>query len=341
MKMDRRDLQLLELMARNCRLSHSTLAQALHLSKDAVAYRLRKLEREGYLAQYVLFVDARKLGFTRYHLLLKFDAGIQDKQKMYQAIAEHEMVMWVNTFIGRYDIQVIVDARDGFHLNQIKEELFAMCDHKVKEYSVLMHLSDLEFTQLDPVIDLGTPFQKKHDYSFSASLSPRNFPVDGSFERYRPTKVEIELLKLLADDPRASLVALSEQTGVDRATVKKRIASLITNGIILSFGGIPARAKQGFVTYYLLVRLEQETPLAIMKRPFARLQNIFYAGRMIGDYDMILYLNARNPEELNSSIELFKADMEAYIQHYELLVQDKVHHWRQFTDGIYRELLKK
>lgn len=78
----------------------------------------------------------------------------------------------------------------------------------------------------------------------------------------------------------------------------------------------------------------------ILRKPFEKLQNIFYAGRMVGDYDMILYLNARSPEELNKSIELFKKEMSNKIIHYELLVQDKVHYWRQFTKGIYKGFLK-
>ena len=115
----------------------------------------------------------------------------------------------------------------------------------------------------------------------------------------------------------------------------KSSVTLIEKKIILNFGGVPNHSQQGFVTYYLLVRIEQDTPLKVLKKPFQELRNIFYAGRMIGDYDMIMYLNARSPEELNSSIELFKEGIEKHIIHYDLLVQDKVHFWRQYSDGIY------
>ena len=96
-----------------------------------------------------------------------------------------------------------------------------------------------------------------------------------------------------------------------------------------------------FVSYYLLVRLEQDTTYEEMKRPFLELNNIFYAGRMVGDYDLILYLNARNPQELNRSIQLFRSKMKDRILNYDLLVQDRVHHWRQFTPGIYRMLKER
>lgn len=339
--MEKKDLQIMEIFAQNCRIPHTSIAQALNISKDTVAYKIKNLEKTELIKQYVLFVDARKLDFTRYHILLKFSAGIEDKSLLYQKLSEHKFVMWVNSFIGRYDVQIIVDATDGFHLNKIREELFALCENKIKEYIILTHLADLEFTQLNPVLDLNTKFPKKLDHSFSSILTTRKFPVNPNFEKYNPTKKELDILQLLADNPQESLIDIGRKLNIDRNTVKTRITNLIKKGIILNFGGIPNLSKQGFVTYYLLVRIVQDTPFEILKKPFNKLQNIFYAGKMIGDYDMILYLNARNPEELNSSIELFKSEIENHLIHYDLLVQDKVHHWRQFTRGIYETLIKR
>ncbi|MFT7615414.1 MAG: DNA-binding Lrp family transcriptional regulator [Candidatus Woesearchaeota archaeon] len=339
--MDKKDLQIMELYAQNCRIPHTTIAQALKVSKDTVSYKIKHLEQSEFIKDYVLFIDARKLGFTRYHLLIKLDAGIVDKQEIYKKLANHKYVMWVNSFIGRYDMQIIVDATDSFHLNTIREELFDLCGNKIKEYFILTHLSDLEFTQLNPVLDLKTKFQRKSDHSFSSSVTTRKFPVSAKFEKYTATKTDSNILKLLADNPRESLITIGKKLKIDRNTVKKKITSLIKNKVILNFGGIPNLSKQGFVTYYLLVRIEQETPLEILKKPFAKLQNIFYAGKMLGNYDLILYLHARTPQELNESIELFKSEIENYIVHYDLLVQDKVHHWRQFSPGIYENLMSK
>ena len=325
----------MEILAQNCRIAQTTLAQALNISKDTVSYKIKNLEKSEFLKQYVLFIDARRLGFTRYHILIKFEAGLRNKLDLFNKLSQHKFVMWINTFIGRFDIQIIVDAKDGFHLNKIREELFDICNNKIKEYNILTHLCDLEFTQLNPVLDLNTKFQKKLDHSFSSILTTRNFPVSLEFNKYIHSKVELDILKILSDNPKEQLIEISRKLNIDRVTVKKKIISLIKNKIILNFGAIPNLSKQGFVTYYLLVRINQKTPIEILKKPFAKLQNIFYAGRMIGDYDMIIYLNARTPDELNESIELFKSEIEEHIIHYDLLVQDKVIHWRQFTKGIY------
>ncbi len=339
MNLDKKDFQLLEILARNCRIAHTTIAQALKISKDTVSYRIKQLEENGYLSQYVLFVDARRLGFTRYHLLIRF-AEVQNKEETMRNIAKHPFVMWINTFIGRYDMQINVDARDGFHFNAIREELFLLCDNKIKEYVILTHLYDFEFTQLNPLLDLDTAIPLKNDFAFSNLLYEKNFPVGQSFEPYDIDTMEVELLRRLAEEPRESLIELSRTLKIDRVTVKKKITNLIEKKILLNFGGIPNLTKLGFVTYYLLVRVAQQTPYSVLKKPFIKLRNIFYAGRMIGDYDMILYLNARTPQELNESISLFRDEIDQHILHYDLLVQDKVHHWRQYSDGIYEESKK-
>lgn len=246
--------------------------------------------------------------------------------------------MWVNSFIGLYDLQIIVDAKDGFQLNQIREELFILCEHQIQEYIILTHLYDLEFTQLNPILELKTDFKKKNDNSFSAKLSTKRFPVSQEFKKYKLDVIEIKLLEKLADNPKARLNDLANKININRSTVKKKIEKLIDNKIILNFGGIPNLSELGFITYYMLVRIEQETPYEVLKKPFTKLKNIFYAGKMIGNYDMILYLNARTPQELKTSIEQFKEEIGEYILHYDLLVQDEVYHWRQFTQGIKNQL---
>jgi DNA-binding Lrp family transcriptional regulator len=160
--------------------------------------------------------------------------------------------------------------------------------------------------------------------------------VSTSCSRYEQSALDRRVLKALADDPRISISELAEKAACDRQTARTHVRNLIQSKIVLNFGGIPNLTHLGFVTYYLLVRLTQDAPEKILRKPFLQLRNIFYAGKMIGDYDMILYLNARSPQELNQSIEPIKAELGRYIIHYDLLVQDQVHYWRQYTEGLFR-----
>jgi len=339
LKIDKLHLQLLEILAQNCRISHTSLGKALRISRDTVTYRIKQLEESGVLSSYVLFIDARRLGFTRYHILIRLQQSAVP-EKLYADLAGHEFVMWINSFVGCYDLQVIVDATDGFHLNQIREEIFAICKHEIRDYIILTHLADLEFTQLNPILDFGTSFEQNSDYSFGAELTTRNFPVQPQFKKVRVSRLDLEILQSLAKDPRKSLVEIADDAKCERQTAKRRIDRLIEKKVILSFGAVSNLLELGFVSYYLLVRLVQDTSYTEMREPFLELNNIFYAGQMIGDYDMILYLNARNPKELESSIRLLRNRLQDRIINYDLLIQDRVHHWKQFTSGIYASLKK-
>ena len=336
---DSTDYKILEILARNCRVTDTAIAKALGISKDTVAYRIAALERTRSIQSYVLFVDTRRLGFTRYHLLIRFESGSKGRTAIYESLRRVPFLMWINTFIGRYDIQVIVDATDAFHLNQIRDAVFHACNHRIKDYSILTCIYDLEFTHFSPAIEHATAFERHADSSFSDLLAPRSFPAAPAFKRVRIGPRQVQILQALADDPRATISAIAKQVNCDRQTVRTQIRQLIQSKIILNFGCIPNLAAQGFVTYYLLVRMDQTSPEEVYRQPFKKLRNIFYAGRMIGDYDMILYLNARSPQELNQSIEVLREELSDHMSHYDLLVQDDVHHWRQFTPGIYDHLL--
>lgn len=61
-QLDRIDLQLLELLQENGRVSQHDLARAVGLSAPSVADRLRKLEERGLIDQYTAVLNARALG---------------------------------------------------------------------------------------------------------------------------------------------------------------------------------------------------------------------------------------------------------------------------------------
>ena len=117
--------------AQNCRLSNVAIGKALRLSKDTVRYRILELEKLNYIKQYVLFIDARKLGFFRYHILIRFDAGYAGKEELIKKVVTHPAVMWVNTFVGRFDLQIIVDARSPIEFQKIRDELYRLLKGKI------------------------------------------------------------------------------------------------------------------------------------------------------------------------------------------------------------------
>jgi Lrp/AsnC family leucine-responsive transcriptional regulator len=63
LELDRVDRQILEELQRDGRVSVAELARRVHLSATPCQERMRRLEREGFIKDYVARLDARRLGF--------------------------------------------------------------------------------------------------------------------------------------------------------------------------------------------------------------------------------------------------------------------------------------
>ena len=65
---------------------------------------------------------------------------------------------------------------------------------------------------------------------------------------------------------------------------------------------------------------------------------MFWAGVLLGEYDLICYLNARNPNELRSSLNKIRKGIGRYVQHYELMLADRVLYWNLVSEASYSHL---
>jgi Lrp/AsnC family leucine-responsive transcriptional regulator len=76
-ELDDLDAEILELLQSDGRVSNAELARQINLSQPAVHNRIRRLERLGYILQYVALLDREKIG---YDLLCFINVNIQVHQ---------------------------------------------------------------------------------------------------------------------------------------------------------------------------------------------------------------------------------------------------------------------
>ena len=62
MTLDEIDRRILRALQRNGRMSNADLSEEVHLSPSACHRRVQRMEKEGYIKDYVAQLDARKLG---------------------------------------------------------------------------------------------------------------------------------------------------------------------------------------------------------------------------------------------------------------------------------------
>lgn len=110
-------------------------------------------------------------------------------------------------------------------------------------------------------------------------------------------RLDAELLRLLAADPRCGVLDLAQQLGVTRNTAQARLARLQSSGLVTGWLPVVDLATLGF-TVRALVELElAQGGLTEVVEQLATLANVLEVLATTGSADLIVRIAARTHEE--------------------------------------------
>ena len=149
--LDEKDRRILRSLQEDGRMSHLALAEKVNLSATPCVRRVRRLEEEGFIRQYVAAVDPRAAGFNVCVIvMMKLSAKTrQAAEKFTAAIAKVKAVSECHSLSGRYDYLCKVYARDVAEFESLV----------MSDLSQLPGLMDMEsfFILSSPVDARGVP----------------------------------------------------------------------------------------------------------------------------------------------------------------------------------------
>ncbi|WP_044209519.1 Lrp/AsnC family transcriptional regulator [Flammeovirga sp. OC4] len=127
-ELDRLDIQILNLLQKNSNLSTKEIGHKVHLSTTPVYERIKRMEREGYIKNYVAVLDAEKLdrSLTVFcNVTLKEHSKVIGHQFVNDILALDEITECYN-ISGDYDFLLKVMVKDmkayqDFVLNKLGE----------------------------------------------------------------------------------------------------------------------------------------------------------------------------------------------------------------------------
>lgn len=118
------DLQIINLLQEDCRLSFNKIASRLGISAGTAFNHVKNLERKGILKSYALIVDSAKLGYSLTAIILiQVESGYLVDVEKEMAKAANVIAAYNTT--GDYDIVVIAKFKDGVDLNAFIKNLLS------------------------------------------------------------------------------------------------------------------------------------------------------------------------------------------------------------------------
>jgi Lrp/AsnC family transcriptional regulator, leucine-responsive regulatory protein len=126
--LDQTDLEILQLLQHNARITIKEIAEKVHLSTTPVHERIRRMEERGVIRQYVTLLDGAKV---KKGLMVICYISLRQHSKMagnkfIKSILEMNEVIECLTISGEFDfmLKVVAENMDGyydFHVNRLSQ----------------------------------------------------------------------------------------------------------------------------------------------------------------------------------------------------------------------------
>jgi DNA-binding Lrp family transcriptional regulator len=293
LKIDPTDAKLLFLLGRNARLSHTALAKALRTSREVVAFRIKRLMKQGILLGTVLNVDLHRIGRGYFQVLVRL-GGISEKRanEFEHFLAHTQRVTYVSEVAGNWNYLIAARAHSLRELNDLLDQLTTKFPEiaELRQYLVL----DEHGPGWGVVLTSSRPAVPADATAFTQAFSHRK-PV----EHAALDAADERILDSLGNDARKGILDVAREAKVSYRTAFARITRMIKDGIIDHFGCIAALSKLGFAKHTLFLRIADiARNEGKVREFFASLHSCSRYWRLMGPTHFRVNLYTNSTEEL-------------------------------------------
>ncbi len=306
-----KDLKILSELDQNSRQSISSIARNVGLSKQVTTYRLRSLLDNNVINTLLPIIDAQRLGFTYYNLY--FQVRQKKEKDFINYLKVQPEVSWLVTSVGKWNILAAVLVKDPTDIHRLLEQLQERFNESI------------EGKTFQIIID-AVPCEKKY--------LPRATPINeltptayfGKREPYTLDTVDKNILKELNNNVRLSTLKIAEKLLIAPNTVKSRIKSMQTNGLIQRFTIKINPTKLGYEWYYVLLDLESATKeqKRQLTETLKQSPHVVFIANAIGTQNLNVDFHVKNQLQLQELLHTLQDDY-SFIKSYEHLLITKEH----------------
>ncbi|WZH36607.1 MAG: Lrp/AsnC family transcriptional regulator [Microbacterium enclense] len=110
--------------------------------------------------------------------------------------------------------------------------------------------------------------------------------------------VDLDLLRALSADPRATVVALAEKLSLSRNTVQARMSRLERGGVFLSYERTLSAEALGFPIEAFLQVTVRQAELPAIRQELAKVPEVLQAHGLSGQVDLLVRVACRDTQHL-------------------------------------------
>jgi len=325
-KLDVKDKRILQSITEDCRAPLSQVAKEVALSRDAVDYRIKRLEEDKVITLYYPRINYKLFGYSLYYLFFLIDEDDQQKKAQFiENIKQHPNVIYLFEYSDRWDMQIALLAKDIQQFDQILQEL-------TNEFSDIIIEKDV----LEVV--------RQHTHRILPKSLCNNEPhlKDYSLEPISIDAKDRAILKELCKDARQSTYDIGEKVKLSSDAVLYRMKKLKENKVITEYTATCNLEALGYgwftcgISFKKFIK-QDETKFAEFVR---NNDHIIRASKCIGPWDVMMNISVKEIEEFHTTLKSLKKNFKDIIKSYDVWIGYQMHHFNPFPK-VLEEMTEK
>lgn len=302
-----KELKILSALDLNARASNSQIAKATKLSNNIVNYQIKRLEKNGFIKNYLVVMNYFKLGYFLCKVcinLYEHEAG--KKEDIIQYLIKEKRISTIDETSGDWDLVFTLFLKELKEFSENWEKITANFRTSIKEYQTSIFTKESYFPHSYIKINRETL-----DCSWEIDCKSPKEAVDGT---------DLQILSLLAKNSRTEIKTIAEEIGLGSMAIIYRLKQMAKKKIILGYRAEINFSKLGYEQYIVSLELESREKIKELKNYLKLLPVVIYLSESISDnVDLEVGLEVKNFEEFSATLEQLKQKFPRMLRDYKYI----------------------
>ncbi len=322
LKLDQFDKKILQILLSNSKERVTSLGKKIHLSRENVNYRLKRLVNAGIIKDFTTEFNENALRIKHHVLFAQLMRLKADTEKeIFDYLKQHKYISWIGTAAGKWTLIFDVYLPEDVELSQIISELLLKFGTHIEEYTVLQ-------------LESGEYFFEKFIEQKPISIFPKE---KKKIPNNRLDSIDYKIMSFLNKNSRINYAELSEKIGLTANGIKNRLKYLEQMKIVQKYSLTLDFKKFGYEWYGIQLKLIKFDPVTLTKIQhfFKNHPKIIFYYKYIGPWDYDLGLIAKNSTEMREFINELRTKFPEELKLTDVFITLEEIRGYQLPDGVF------
>lgn len=217
-KLDKIDRQILAELDKNCRVSDNVLAKKVRKSRQAVAYRIKRLVDSGAITGFFASINPNKMGFRVNKIYLKLRNIPERKKELVKYLQNAVNVYWMGECDGSWDLIFAIYTENEYGFYELKNKIISSFKDMIVDFYGDYLLDVKQYPKMYFTNELSDPVE-----------------FGGVVEKNQLDDLDRKILAQVVGDARASTVEIARVASSTPTTVAARLKRMKELGVIIQY----------------------------------------------------------------------------------------------------------